>query len=152
MDASAILRSTMDFSRGNYLIPQAAYAEVLDGTARAALEDGIRNGDIKVAEPAPEALEKAREAASATGDVESLSDADLQLLALALEHAAAVVSDDYAIQNTAAELGLEVVATSADGIKKHIRWRWVCGGCGKSMDGSGVCGVCGHKARRKPSP
>ncbi len=56
----------------------------------------------------PEALQKARQAASETGDLSVLSPADLDVLAKALEYGATVATDDYAVQNVALHLGLKI--------------------------------------------
>jgi UPF0271 protein len=149
LDASGVLRSTLDFSSGGYVLTPSVYGEIAEGTAKTAVEEGIRTGSIKIIEPTPEGLKGASRAASATGDHPSLSAADLDVLAVALDLSIPIISDDYAIQNVAAELDLKVVATTHDGIKRRINWIWVCAGCKRKMGGPGTCGVCGHKARRR---
>jgi len=150
LDASGVLRGALDFSSGDYLITPSVLSEIAEDTAKTAVEEGIRSDCIKIAEPGGTSLRRASEAASATGDLGSLSQADLDVLAVALDWGLAVISDDYAVQNVAAELGLRVSKTVHDGIKKRVKWVWACGGCGKRMGGPGVCEVCGHKAVKKP--
>ncbi|MBD3389046.1 MAG: hypothetical protein GF416_08160 [Candidatus Altiarchaeales archaeon] len=150
LDVSGVLRSSLDFTGGGYLIPDSVLSELRDETARTAVEEGIRNGSIKIAKPAFEAVNAVTKAASETGDDHSLSVADVDVLAVAYERSAVVISDDYAIQNTASRMGLEYETTSADGIGREITWRWICAGCKREMSGPGGCEVCGHQARRRP--
>jgi endoribonuclease Nob1 len=151
LDASGVLRSSLDFCSGGYLMPHSVHAEIRDDSARLAVDEAIRRGDIGVCEPGAKSLAEAEEAAKATGDAHALSRADLDVLALALETGGMIASDDYAIQNTAAMLSIPVRGTSQEGIKKEFRWGWGCGGCGAKMEGPGVCGICGHKARKRPA-
>jgi endoribonuclease Nob1 len=151
LDASGIIRSDMDYSLGGYGVPPSVLSELRGETAKTAIEEGIRSGSVKVLTIGEAGLRKAYAAAQETGDISALSQPDLDVLACAVEYGLKVVSDDYAIQNTAARLGVAVVSTTQEPIRRRIEWKWSCGGCGKAMDGSGVCGVCGHKARKKPS-
>jgi len=150
LDASGINRSSHDYSQGGYCIPKSVYDEIREDTARTAVEEAVRAGLIKVLEPSAEYASKARSAAEETGDLKSLSQPDQEVLALGLEHMLTIVSDDYAIQNTAAKLGLDVSPVTQDGIKKRIKWIWTCRGCKRTMSGPGECNVCGHKAAKKP--
>ncbi|MFH1404212.1 MAG: PIN domain-containing protein [Candidatus Altiarchaeota archaeon] len=149
LDASAIIRSNLDFSEGGYYITHGVMSEINDPRARDAIDYGIRSSNIKMLETGGKHLEKARKAARKTGDDRVLSETDLEVIAAALEHGLNVASDDYAIQNTCRTLGIGYVTTLHDGIREHVRWRYVCGGCGKSMEGPGVCSVCGSEARRR---
>jgi len=150
LDASGIIRGSLDFTRGNYLVPKAVLDEILGETTKCALEEAIRRGDIHVIEPGEKSLRKVVDAAKETGDIKSLSKADLDVLALAVERKAEIVSDDYAVQNTATKLKLKTQATTHRGIRREITWVWACIGCGKRMEGPGECAVCGHTARKKP--
>jgi endoribonuclease Nob1 len=150
LDASGVFRSTLDFSKGGFIIPESTYSEIRAEAEKTAVEEAIRRGDIKVVMVCEKSLAIVRKAAEHTGDIVSLSSQDLDVLAAAIGHNALINSDDYAIQNTAAELGLNVVGTSQEGIRKKVIWAWACSGCGKRTDGPGTCEVCGHKARKKP--
>jgi UPF0271 protein len=151
LDASGVIRSTLDFSSGGYAIPSSVRRELQAEPARTAVEEGIRNRDIKIVEPSREGLQKASKAAEETGDINTLSPADLDVLAVALENNLTVISDDYAVQNTAAKLGLKVQATTHKGIEKQLMWKWACSGCGREMKAQGECPICGHKAKKKQS-
>ena len=149
LDASGILHSDIDYSKGAYIVTNSVLAEVLRDNARTAVDQGIRNGAVKVSDPRPDSVKKARAAAGETGDLLSLSAADLDVLALALERKGVIVSDDYAIQNVARRLGLQFSVAAQDGIKKEIVWEKKCPGCGRTQPQERrVCNVCGSKLKR----
>jgi len=150
LDASAVLRSSLDYSGGGYVMPGTAYRELSGWMEKTALEEAARRGDIEVLTPSQESVSKALDAARQTGDAEKLSEADLDVIALALEERLPILTDDYAIQNTASRLGLASVRTTHDGIKREFTWSWACRGCGRGMSGPGICQICGHKAGKKP--
>ena len=88
---------------------------------------------------------------------DKISEADKELLALAIEFKAPVVTDDYGIQNIAKKLGVEFIPVEQEGIKKVIEWEYYCSGCRKNMgrrgDGarktSGTCRDCGGRIKRR---
>jgi len=85
---------------------------------------------------------------SGTGD--SLSDADISILALANEIGATIVTDDYGIQNIASVMGLDAISAKTEGIEKEFIWGRKCTGCGKKYPPGKemVCEVCGSPLRR----
>jgi len=78
------------------------------------------------------------------------SEADKELLALALEFRAPVVTDDYGIQNIAKKLGIDFIPVAQEGIKNIISWEYYCSGCRRKSGKSGVCKACGGRIKRKP--
>ena len=149
LDASGILRSDLDFTRGDYVITPSAYEEVIAEPARTVLEEAVNSGSVRVITPSKQALERVTAAATATGDLPILSKTDLDVLAAAWALGLPAITDDYAIQNTAAHLGIKCIHTSQEGIRRRFSWVWMCSGCGRETEGPGECEVCGHKARRK---
>lgn len=149
LDASGILHSDLDYSTGEYLITNSVLLEIASENAKAAVESALRGGGIRIVDPRPESVKKATEAAQKTGDIRSLSTADLDVLALAIERKAEIISDDYAIQNVAALLRIKCHTTAQDGIRREFVWEKTCPGCGlkHSMDFD-ECEVCGTKLRR----
>ncbi|MEA3229505.1 MAG: NOB1 family endonuclease [archaeon] len=82
---------------------------------------------------------------------DKLSRTDVMVIALALDFAsrgkdAAVVSDDYGIQNVALSLGVEFLPVSSKGIGRALKWERVCTACGKPGDGE-ECDVCGSRMK-----
>ena len=80
---------------------------------------------------------------------DKISEADKELLALAIEFRAPVVTDDYGIQNIAKKLGVEFIPVLEEGITKIIEWEYYCSGCRRKAGKSGVCKTCGGKIKRR---
>ncbi|ACS33688.1 type II toxin-antitoxin system VapC family toxin [Thermococcus gammatolerans] len=126
--------------------------EVKDPESRLFLESLISAGKVKVLVPSKESVEVVMEAARKTGELNELSEADIEVLALAYELKATLLTDDYNLQNIAKTLGIPF-KTLKRGIKRVIRWNYVCIGCGKrfsEMPPGGVCPDCGSPVRLIP--
>ena len=106
--------------------------ELADLHARCRFEVLAATG-LSVREPREEDLARVEAAAVRTGDAGVLSATDRDILALALELPAVLVTDDFAVQNVA----------------RTIRWRYRCSGCGRYWREPGECRVCGAPIRRK---
>lgn len=112
---------------------------------------------LKILHPSQTSLAAVEKASLTLGDKWKLSEADLSILALALELKAqggevAIVSDDYSIQNVAGYLGITHNSISATGIRSRIRWALRCTSCRKVLPSNftgRVCPVCGGEVRRK---
>ena len=126
--------------------------EVKDPESRLFLESLISAGKVKVLVPSKESVEVVMEAARRTGELNELSEADVEVLALAYELKATLLTDDYNLQNIAKTLGIPF-KTLKRGIKRVIRWNYVCIGCGKrfsEMPPEGVCPDCGSPVKLIP--
>jgi UPF0271 protein len=112
--------------------------------------DAMAGGGMEVQVPGDGALAAVREAARETGDLDVLSETDVRLLAAAHELDAAVVTDDYAVQNVADELGVPVEVIAREGITERRDWNFQCQGCGREFEESrDRCPVCGSDLARK---
>lgn len=94
--------------------------------------------------------------AGETKDSEELSRTDLDLLAKALEYTrienTILVTDDYAVQNTAIQLGIKVIPAGQKKIKDVLLWEKFCIGCKRRFPTGDDCPVCGtllKKMRKK---
>lgn len=112
--------------------------------------DAQAGGGMQVQVPGEAALAAVETAARTTGDLGVLSDTDQRLLAAAYELDGTVVTDDYAVQNVADELGVGVEVIAQDGISERRDWSFQCQGCGREFDESrDRCPVCGSDLARK---
>ncbi|MFB6111770.1 MAG: NOB1 family endonuclease [Halobacteriaceae archaeon] len=115
--------------------------------------DAMEGSGMHIQIPDDAALDRVRQAATETGDVGTLSDTDLQLLAGAFELDATLLTDDYAMQNVAERLDIPVELIARDGITEERDWQFQCQGCGREFDEHhDRCPVCGTDlARKRPS-
>lgn len=112
---------------------------------------------LRILEPSPQSLEKVKKAAAQLGDLQNLSDPDVQLIALALDlalqdYSVVVLTDDYSIQNVAKQLTLDFKPASTSGIREIIKWEIYCGACGHKepkLSQEEVCPVCGTALKRR---
>ncbi|KAF1077486.1 NOB1 family endonuclease [Methanogenium sp. MK-MG] len=105
---------------------------------------------LRVHAPGPAARAEVTVAARKSGDVTVLSETDTGILALAAELNAAVMTDDFAVQNTAQRMGIPVIPILQRRAKKR-KWSYRCTGCGRFWSGPGECRICGADIRRAQS-
>ena len=118
----------------------------------------VENGKVLILKPKDSFFQEIREASKKVGDMRYLSEADMQVLALALElksrgSTPLIVTDDYSIQNVANKIDVEFTSLMTFGIKFRFKWILYCPACYrkylpdyKSKD----CEVCGTELKRKP--
>jgi len=95
LDTSAIIRSDLNFSEGIYFVTPGVLCEILDENIKLIINSAIRKGLIKIAEPKEDSTREVKNAAAKTGDIKTLSETDIEILAAALEKNLTVVTDDY---------------------------------------------------------
>ncbi|MEE9594102.1 MAG: hypothetical protein V3V92_01750 [Candidatus Hydrothermarchaeales archaeon] len=156
LDASALIAGTRALEEEDCYTVRGAVDEVHGETAKLSVDLSIRDGSLKVVQPKKEALNKAVDAARGSGDIGHLSETDIELLALAIEFKdqrieTSVLTDDYAVQNLSKKLEILYVPVAEAGIKKYLRWKNICKGCGKRFpqEYKGKCDHCGSDVIRK---
>jgi endoribonuclease Nob1 len=146
-----ILDSSVFFSfypvEGELYTTPSVLEELVDLRAKGNFEKLHAEG-LHVVSPTEESQARVREAAERTRDLRVISDTDSDLLALALDCDAVLYTDDFAIQNVAAELGVAVHPIQQRAAKKII-WKYRCSGCGKYFETDGECPICGAEIKRK---
>ncbi|RLI09421.1 hypothetical protein DRO33_06680 [Candidatus Bathyarchaeota archaeon] len=160
LDASAFIAGLDPFYlEGEAFTVPGVRAEVSPshmGSLRLKLAE--ESGKLTVVRPGPGALEEAKKASERLGDVIKLSEVDIELLALAVElkgrgYETMIITDDYAIQNVARELGIAFSPVATSGIKKGLTWVIYCPACRRRYHpelGLRECPVCGTPLKRKP--
>ena len=109
-------------------------------------------GRMEVSSPSTASMAAVRAAAQRTGDDARLSPTDLEVLALAMELKAVLMTDDYSIQNLARTMGVEYRAVGMKGIKEVVQWKYRCTGCRREWDVHHPdCPVCGSALRSSRS-
>jgi len=118
----------------------------------------VENGKVKIKAPSEDFWNKVKASANRVGDSFFLSEADLQILALALElkaegYTPQIVTDDYSIQNVATQIGIAFVSLATFGIRRLLEWVRYCPACHREYPAdynSTTCTVCGTALKRKP--
>lgn len=108
----------------------------------------LQISNARVERPSKEMMKKAREAAMMTGDISVLSETDLELLAKAMELGAPLATDDYALQNVALHMNIEIEPVAQPKIKRRIKRIQRCTACGKAFEGE-ICPDCGTARKRR---
>ena len=103
---------------------------------------------LRTSEPTSASIKKVKEAARKTGDSGRVSPTDVEVLALAIDMEATLLTDDYSIQNLAAVLSIPYKSVGMRGIKKVFKWKYRCSGCGRVYDVQHEeCPTCGSALR-----
>ena len=141
LDSSALIEG--------FEIPGDAEVYITPGVDEEVREKGAYFPLIKIVSPSRYNTKLVVKAAKETGDFPSLSYVDVEVLALALQLDAMLITDDYAIQNVASHLGLEFQGVHQEEIREKRRWKWRCASCRRYFSKHyEACPVCGGELRR----
>ncbi len=112
--------------------------------------DAMEGSGMHIHIPNGDTTEKVRRAARESGDLEVLSDTDVRLVATAFELDGVLVTDDYAMQNVAEKLNVDIEFIAREGIDQQRDWNYQCQGCGREYDDHKErCPICGSDVTRK---
>ena len=160
LDTSAFVAGFDPFSIGEEQFTVPAVGEEIIGNSMVSvrLKTALESGKLKVRAPKEVFMDKVKASATLVGDAFFLSEADLQVLALALElktcgYSPLIATDDYSIQNVANQMNIEFASLATFGIRFRLSWIRYCPACHKRYSAnykSERCGVCGTKLKRKP--
>jgi len=146
LDASAFIH---EFHTDGQIASVPLVREELEGE-HAYRFDALEGSGMHMHIPDSETVERIERAARETGDLAELSRTDLRLLAAAFELDGRLVTDDYAMQNVAEKLELDVEVIARDGIDQQRTWLFQCAGCGREFEENhDRCPVCGSNLSRK---
>lgn len=115
------------------------------------------SGKLNVRRPTESSLSQVREKSLELGEQLVLSEADIEILALALDLKGSgldpvVVSDDYAVQNVAETLSIAYASLATFGISYEFNWVLYCPACFRRYPHAPIrneCQVCGTELKRK---
>ena len=160
LDTSAFLAGFDPFSLPveQVTVPKVEEEILRNSMIKMRFETAVESGKLKVQAPTQEFTNAAKAYASKVGDSYKLSEADMQLLALALElkkegYTPQIITDDYSIQNVATQMGIEFLALATFGIKRLLEWVRYCPACHKEYSANTKhkeCQICGTELKRKP--
>ena len=100
-----------------YYTTQAVFDEVKHiKRSHGAIEALIESNTLQILNSGRNSIEKVVAAARRTGDYAKLSDADISIIALALQLEIVLVTNDYAVANVATTLKIPVKSVAGKGI------------------------------------
>jgi len=145
LDSSSFFTQAM--VEGELYTTPSVVSELRDLSSKARLDLLCETG-LRVIEPMQEYVSHVRDIAAAVGEGTVLSSTDIEVLALSLQCQAAIMSDDYALQNVARSLNIRVIPLHQKGTR-NIRWKFRCSGCGRYYRAPGECQICGALIQRR---
>lgn len=149
LDASAFIH---EYHTNEQVATIPMVREELEGES-AYRYDALEGAGMHIHIPNEETIETVRRVAKESGDNTVLSETDIRLLATAFELDARLVTDDYAMQNVADRMEVQVELIAQDGIEEQRTWTFQCQGCGREFEEEhDRCPICGTAlARKNPS-
>lgn len=160
LDASAFIAGfdPLSIDVEQYSVPMVETELVADTLPWVRFRTAVESGKLKIEEPSVFFLDKVKESSKKVGDVLFLSEADLQVLALAMKirdngEDPLIVTDDYSIQNVANKMGIGFASLMTFGIRFRFDWILYCPACHRKYPSdhkSKTCEICGTELKRKP--
>ena len=141
-----------------YTVPEVKKELIAGSMPWMRFNAAIENRKLMIRNPKSSVLQEILEASRKVGDMRYLSEADLQVLALALELkgrglSPLIITDDYSIQNVANKIDVEFTSLLTFGIKFRFKWILYCPACFRKYPSDykfKICEVCGTALKRKP--
>jgi UPF0271 protein len=160
LDTSALIAGfdPLTVSEEQYTVPTVREELIADSLPWVRFNAAAESGKLKVKMPEESSILKVKESSKAVGDMLYLSEADLHVLALALElknagYLPSIVTDDYSIQNVAHQIGVDFTSLMTFGIRFRLYWMLYCPACHRKYPADykmKKCEVCGTTLKRKP--
>ncbi len=154
LDASAILSGKPIVLDAVVITSPAVYSEFKPGGRDYRMIQFLKEKGLLVLSPSKESIKIVEKSATKTGDLERLSYADKELLALAVEKnklagcETVILTDDYSIQNVASSLDIPFESVLQKGITKKFKWGYICTGCRKKFkENIKKCPICGKQVK-----
>lgn len=158
LDTSAFIMGLdpLGLQLDTYSVPEVVEELSVHTSSCYRLTVSYSSGKLRIQSPTAKALQEVLDKATSLGDRLTLSKADSSILALAIDlrkggKIPIIVSDDYAVQNVAEEIGVAYQSLAALGISKKYQWVYYCPACFRRYLSSDeqVCSICGTKLKRK---
>jgi len=160
LDTSALIAGfdPLTVSEEQYSVPTVREELIADSLPWVRFNAAVDSGKLIVKMPSESSIAKVKESSKTVGDMLFLSEADVDVLALALELKGAgfspsIVTDDFSIQNVAHQIGVDFVSLMTFGIRFRFYWILYCPACHHKYPADYKlkrCKICGTELKRKP--
>ena len=155
LDTSAFLSGKpIDILNSKIVTSQKIKDELRPGGRDYQLFQFLKEKGLVILSPSFESIQDIKKISAETGDIGRLSEADIELLALALDikkgkDKPIIVTDDYSIQNVSYVLKIDYLNISEPGITKKFIWISRCKGCGRRFKENILkCPICGSETKK----
>ncbi|MEM0073235.1 MAG: hypothetical protein QW364_01165 [Thermoplasmatales archaeon] len=149
VDTSSFFYGFVPDRSNEYLTTKSVFSEIKGKKMMKSIE--IRSDFIEIVEPTEASISLIRKKASETGDIFELSSTDIDVLALALDKKATLLTNDLAIQNVCRSIGINYDSFKGKKITTRIEWGYRCIGCGRRFTVKlKECPHCGSELRKYP--
>ena len=150
LDATAFYAGIPFVSEDSFMTTSDVYDEIQHiKTKQGALETLKQTNRLQIRDPSNETLNVVKDAAKKTGDIQTISQQDISVIALALENKIELITDDFAVTNIAKQLQITTYPLMTQGITDVGKWISYCSICGKEFSKKKECPICGNKLNRK---
>jgi UPF0271 protein len=150
LDSSAILSGKFD-STEHEIYTSPSISQELEKSEMSEKFNYLLDAGLRIMSPSENAIRKVRAGAHKTGDINRLSEPDIELLGLALEIDGIILTNDFSIQNLACELNIPFLSPTEQEITRVITWQYQCKGCAQIFEEKAKdCPICGSQLRFKP--
>lgn len=153
LDATAFIR--LDFpqlqslSNALFFTTQSVVSELKDSRSRMNLDILKYSDRLKFSSPQNKLIEELEKRIQVVDPQTTLSNVDIEVLALAFQLKGALVSNDLNLQNAALHLNIPVKVVSGKKITFLRKWQLKCKSCGEKIKGTvKICPSCGGILKR----
>jgi UPF0271 protein len=160
LDTSAFIAGydPLSVSDEQFSVPMVMEELIANSLPWVRFNAAAESGKLRVRLPEERSMRMVKESSRALGDVLYLSEADLHVLALALElkdegYSPSILTDDYSIQNVANLLGVGFSSLMTYCIRYRLQWMLYCPACHHRYPADYKlknCQICGTVLKRKP--
>jgi UPF0271 protein len=154
LDAGAFLSNwTQKHPTSIFITTENILDEIRNRPSKTRIDTLISVDRLRIEAADNELISEVSNAATKTGDKKSLSENDIELIALALSRQSSssivtLVSADFAVLNTASYLEIEILDLTGK-MKHAIKWTLECPACNYRGNEGLDCPVCGTRMHRK---
>ncbi len=149
VDTSSLFYGFQFDGMNEYITTSKAMEEVRNRQMKKSIS--MRLELVRILEPSSSYIEMVKQLAKRTGDLDQLSSTDIEIVALAKEQDALLLTNDLAIQNVCKRMDVKYQAFGGKSIDTEIEWGYRCIGCHRRFDKLfDACPYCGNELKKYP--
>jgi UPF0271 protein len=107
VDSAAFINSSLFDSEGEVFTTSSVIREIKDFKSKALVDTLVASGKLRVFQASKETVDMVKNMANDIGALKRLSRTDIEIVSLAFEKNAILVTDDFTLQNLAAHLNVK---------------------------------------------